>query len=118
MKIGLFFSRSEGITDRVVNINNLARHFSRDYYTFIVDDFFKTSGLTAMLSEIEKNVFDAVMVLKDNKVEESLLNQVEMAIRCYDPCLSCATHQIGKMPLEIQLIAPGGEVVKTVRRDA
>jgi len=58
----------------------------------------------------------AKMVLKDNKVEEPLLNQVEMAIRCYDPCLSCATHQIGKMPLEILITGPGGNVVRTVRR--
>lgn len=59
----------------------------------------------------------AKMVLKNNKVEESLLNQVEMAIRCYDPCLSCATHQMGKMPLEIQIVNPGGDIAKTVRRD-
>ncbi len=58
----------------------------------------------------------AKMVLKDNKVEEPLLNQVEMAIRCYDPCLSCATHQIGKMPLEILITGPDGSIVRTVRR--
>lgn len=60
----------------------------------------------------------AKMVLKDNKVEEPLLNQVEMAIRCYDPCLSCATHQIGKMPLEIQIVTPDGGIARTIRRDA
>lgn len=60
----------------------------------------------------------AKMVLKDNKVEEPLLNQVEMAIRCYDPCLSCATHQIGKMPLEIQIVTPDGGITRTIRRDA
>lgn len=60
----------------------------------------------------------AKMVLKDNKVEEPLLNQVEMAIRCYDPCLSCATHQIGKMPLEIQIVTPNGGITRTIRRDA
>jgi len=58
----------------------------------------------------------AKKVLKDNKVEEPLLNQVEMAIRCYDPCLSCATHQIGKMPLEILITGPDGNTVRTVRR--
>ncbi|PKM46297.1 MAG: Ni/Fe hydrogenase subunit alpha [Firmicutes bacterium HGW-Firmicutes-8] len=60
----------------------------------------------------------AKLVLKNNKVEEPLLNQVEMAIRCYDPCLSCATHQIGKMPLEIQIVTSDGKIARTVRRDS
>ncbi len=37
------------------------------------------------------------------KITESMMNQVEVAIRAYDPCLSCATHAIGQMPLEISL---------------
>ena len=37
------------------------------------------------------------------EIPEGLLNQVEVAIRAYDPCLSCATHAIGQMPLEITL---------------
>ena len=32
-------------------------------------------------------------------VTEGMLNQVEVAIRAYDPCLSCATHALGRMPL-------------------
>jgi NAD-reducing hydrogenase large subunit len=37
------------------------------------------------------------------KITEGLLNRVEVAIRAYDPCLSCATHAMGKMPLKITL---------------
>lgn len=37
------------------------------------------------------------------KISEGMLNAVETAIRAYDPCLSCATHALGKMPLEISL---------------
>jgi NAD-reducing hydrogenase large subunit len=37
------------------------------------------------------------------KITEGLLNRVEVAIRAYDPCLSCATHALGKMPLKITL---------------
>lgn len=47
--------------------------------------------------------------------DTALLNAVEFSIRCYDPCLSCATHAVGRMPLEIA-ITRGGETVKTVRR--
>jgi NAD-reducing hydrogenase large subunit len=35
------------------------------------------------------------------EIKEGMLNAVEVAIRAYDPCLSCATHALGKMPLEI-----------------
>ncbi|PKM81450.1 MAG: Ni/Fe hydrogenase subunit alpha [Firmicutes bacterium HGW-Firmicutes-14] len=69
-------------------------------------------------SSMDKAVNEvAKLVLKNNKAEEPLLNQVEMAIRCYDPCLSCATHRIGKMPLLIQVLAPDGDIVRTVRRE-
>jgi NAD-reducing hydrogenase large subunit len=51
-----------------------------------------------------------------NKLTEGMLNRVEAAIRCYDPCLSCATHAIGKMPLEITLMAADGTVLDRVAR--
>jgi NAD-reducing hydrogenase large subunit len=51
------------------------------------------------------------------KITEGALNRVEAVIRCYDPCLSCATHAVGKMPLQVRLVAPDGEVVHEVRRD-
>jgi NAD-reducing hydrogenase large subunit len=51
-----------------------------------------------------------------NKLTEGMLNRVEAAIRCYDPCLSCATHAIGKMPLEVTLIAADGTVLDRISR--
>jgi NAD-reducing hydrogenase large subunit len=45
------------------------------------------------------------------EITEGLLNHVEVAIRAYDPCLSCATHALGKMPLEVSLINADGKVV-------
>ena len=47
--------------------------------------------------------------------DDALLNAVEFSIRCYDPCLSCATHALGDMPLEIT-IRRGGELLRSVRR--
>ncbi|MDD5058991.1 MAG: Ni/Fe hydrogenase subunit alpha [Sideroxydans sp.] len=45
------------------------------------------------------------------KLTEGLLNHIEVAIRAFDPCLSCATHALGKMPLEVELLdAAGGRV--------
>lgn len=44
-------------------------------------------------------------------ITEGMLNQVEVAIRAYDPCLSCATHAIGQMPLEISLFDSVGNLI-------
>ncbi len=56
-------------------------------------------------------------LIKGGEVNDGLLNQVEMAFRAYDPCLSCATHSIpGKMPLEVVLRAQTGEVLDRLVR--
>jgi NAD-reducing hydrogenase large subunit len=47
-----------------------------------------------------------------------LLNQIEVAIRAFDPCLSCATHAVGKMPLEIELVNAAGRVVDRIHKRA
>ena len=44
-------------------------------------------------------------------ITEGLLNHIEVAIRAFDPCLSCATHALGQMPLVVELIAPDGTIV-------
>jgi len=41
------------------------------------------------------------------------MNAVEVAIRAYDPCLSCATHALGQMPLEMKLVNANDEVIDT-----
>ena len=55
--------------------------------------------------------------LVGTKVTEPLLNLVEVAIRAYDPCLSCATHAIGQMPLEVTLIDATGKMIDKKTRD-
>jgi NAD-reducing hydrogenase large subunit len=46
------------------------------------------------------------------------LNHIEVAIRAYDPCLSCATHALGKMPLQIDLVNSQGFVVDKLTKNA
>ena len=50
-------------------------------------------------------------------IEEGMLNRCEALIRCYDPCLSCATHATGQMPLWIELVNSRGEVVDELHRN-
>jgi NAD-reducing hydrogenase large subunit len=40
-----------------------------------------------------------------------MLNQVEIAIRAYDPCLSCATHAMGQMPLKAEVYNHNGGLI-------
>ena len=58
----------------------------------------------------------AIDNIKGGKYDQGLLNMVEMAIRAYDPCLSCATHDLdGHIPVEIKILASDGETVAVVR---
>ena len=50
-------------------------------------------------------------------VREGLLNRVEGAIRCYDPCLSCSTHALGQMPLRIQIYGRDEVLLREMQRD-
>ncbi len=74
-----------------------------------------TVGNAAAISlSIEKA---ARALIHRGEVDDGLLNQVEMAFRAYDPCLACATHALpGHMPLTVELITPGGAVVRTLAR--
>ncbi len=50
------------------------------------------------------------------EITEGLLNHVEVAIRAYDPCLSCATHALGKMPLVVELFDDSGKLLDRKNR--
>ncbi len=65
------------------------------------------------------NAVDSVAktYIKGPVVQEGMLNRVEAAIRAHDPCLSCSTHAVGQMPLEIEVYSPDGELTQVIRRD-
>ena len=51
-------------------------------------------------------------LIHGGKVDDGLLNMVEMAFRAYDPCFGCATHSLmGQMPLEVSIRNTEGEVL-------
>lgn len=60
----------------------------------------------------------ASQYLDGQQLTEPLLNQIEVVIRAYDPCLSCATHAMGKMPLQIILQNAQGETVDQLEKRA
>jgi len=56
--------------------------------------------------------------LDGQELTEGLLNHIEVAIRAYDPCLSCATHALGQMPLQVTLMAADGTQIDEVHKAA
>lgn len=54
----------------------------------------------------------AQKLIKQGKFDDGILNMVEMAFRAYDPCLSCATHSLGEMPLVVSIYNSGRNLVQ------
>jgi len=55
--------------------------------------------------------------LDGRNITEGALNRIEAAIRAYDPCLSCSTHAIGQMPLELSVVDREENEVQRIVRD-
>ncbi len=57
----------------------------------------------------------AKALIKDGQYDQGTLNTVEMAIRAYDPCLSCATHNLnGRLPVKIDIVDVDGNLIETL----
>ena len=50
-------------------------------------------------------------------VTEGVLNRIEHGIRLYDPCLSCATHAVGRMQMHIRVLDARGRVLEEKARE-
>lgn len=49
--------------------------------------------------------------IRGSTVTEGVLNRIEHGIRLYDPCLSCSTHAVGQMPMQVQILDARGCLV-------
>lgn len=72
----------------------------------IVSTTNNNDALNAAVKWVVNNVIN-----RKGAVTDGMLNQVEVAIRAYDPCLSCATHAMGQMPLKLELFNHNGELL-------
>jgi F420-non-reducing hydrogenase large subunit len=74
-----------------------------------------TQGNSArMAMGVEKS---AKALIRQGKVDDGLLNRIEMAFRAYDPCHGCATHALpGQMPLTVSVRDARGDTVRELRR--
>ena len=86
------------------------------HYQVGEDDLIKMCNLIVSTTSNNQPMNEAVRqvakrYLHGHEITEGLLNHIEVAIRAFDPCLSCATHALGKMPLEVTLIDAVGALV-------
>ncbi len=93
------------------------------FHHYVVDDRGSIERVNLIVASGQNNnamnrsVCDVAKAHVDGKtLAEPMLNKVEAAVRCYDPCLSCSTHAIGQMPLVVDLVDAGGQVVDKLTR--
>jgi len=82
----------------------------------IVTDVNIIVGTTHNNAAINMSVMKAAQDnIKGGIYDQAILNTVEMAIRAYDPCLSCATHKLdGRIPVRIDIFDSSGHLVATL----
>ena len=56
----------------------------------------------------------AMRFIDGNNLQEGMLNRVQAVVRAYDPCLSCSTHALGQVPLQIELLAADGTLLDQI----
>jgi NAD-reducing hydrogenase large subunit len=105
--------RGEGIAIIEAPRGTLLHHYT-------VDGHGQVTGANLIVSTTNNNEAmnrSVTKVAKDyltgHEITEPLLNHVEVAIRAYDPCLSCATHALGDMPLIVTVEDAEGAVIAT-----
>jgi NAD-reducing hydrogenase large subunit len=77
----------------------------------IVSTTHNNQALNEAIRQVAKRYLDG------RKLTEGLLNHIEVAIRAFDPCLSCATHALGRMPLAVELVDAEGAHVDSITRN-
>jgi NAD-reducing hydrogenase large subunit len=93
------------------------------FHHYVVDDDDRVVMANLIVSTTSNNepmnraVEDvARRYLSGREITDGLLNHIEVAIRAYDPCLSCATHALGRMPLAVDLVDASGAVIDRGKR--
>lgn len=92
-------------------------------HDYEADDNGKVTGANLIVAT--QNNYDAIDFaitalaghFRQSGDDNTLMNGTEFALRCFDPCLSCATHAAGSMPMRIEL-RRNGRTFGVLRRGA
>jgi NAD-reducing hydrogenase large subunit len=115
-------TRQPGVEAEGVGVIEAPRGTLIHHYRVGEDDLVTMANLIVSTTHNNQAMNTAVRevakkYLNGHEITEGLLNHVEIAIRAFDPCLSCATHALGRMPLEVATVGVDGTVLDAVTRD-
>jgi F420-non-reducing hydrogenase large subunit len=110
---------SEGVGTVEAPRGTLTHHYVTDEKG-IVQKANLIVGTTNNHAAISMSIVKAAkgIIKAGEKVSQGTLNRIEMAYRAYDPCFGCATHALGRSPMELTIRNSKGEVVDVVRRNS
>jgi len=116
--------RSQGGVNELRGVGIMEAPRGTLFHEYHVDDSGILTGVNLLVATgnnnlaMNKTIFQiAKAYMSGAKITEGLCNRVEHGIRLYDPCLSCSTHAVGQMPLQIQLFDAHGQLVDEKIRD-
>lgn len=105
--------REEGVAVIEAPRGSLIHHYKVNqdslvtYCNLIVSTTHNNTAMNRAVTEVAKKCLGG-----KKKITDGMLNQIEVAVRAYDPCLSCATHALGKMPLMVELLDAEGQLIE------
>ncbi len=105
--------REEGIAIIEAPRGSLIHHYRVNpeslvtYCNLIVSTTHNNTAMNTAVTEVARKYLGG-----KKRITEAMLNQVEVAVRAYDPCLSCATHALGKMPLMVEVLDAEGGLIE------
>ena len=111
--------REEGIGVIEAPRGNLIHHYKVDendqvtYCNLIVSTTHNNEGMNRAVKDVAMKHISG-----HAEVTEGMLNHIEVAIRAYDPCLSCATHALGQMPLVVEIFDADGKKIASREKAA
>ena len=93
------------------------------HYRIREDDTVEMANLIVSTTNNNQAMNESIRQVAENYLDgqqltEGLLNHLEVAVRAYDPCLSCATHALGKMPLSVELVDSSGETIDLLEKNS
>ncbi|WP_020410523.1 Ni/Fe hydrogenase subunit alpha [Hahella ganghwensis] len=104
--------REEGIAVIEAPRGSLFHHYKVDendqvtYCNLIVSTTHNNTAMNRAVTDVAKKYLSG-----QKTITEKMLNHIEVAVRAYDPCLSCATHALGQMPLVVEVLDAEGKIV-------
>jgi NAD-reducing hydrogenase large subunit len=116
--------RTQGVWNRHEGIGSCEAPRGTLFHHYTTDDDGKLKKINLLIAtgqnnpSMNRSITEVARLYVDgNDIREGMLNRVESAIRCYDPCLSCSTHAMGQMPMIVEVRDRNGDIIRRIERN-